>query len=62
MTYTATNFEVVIYNGLGGDSFTRNVTDGRKEGTNGRTNFGTKLIYSFSKVKAGIINGVYKNA
>ena len=35
--------------GLGGDAFTRNVTDGR-------TDFGTKLIYLFFlKKKAGII-------
>ena len=36
-------------NSLGGDAFTRNVTDGR------RTDFGTKLIYHFFlKKKAGI--------
>ena len=34
-------FEVATFNGLGGDTFTRNVTDGR------RTDFGTKLIYFF---------------
>ena len=42
------NFEVATFNGIGGDTFTRNVTDGR------RTDFGTKLIYPFfSKEKSG---------
>ena len=34
MTYSPTKFEVATSNGLGGDTFTRNVTDGR---THGRT-------------------------
>ena len=29
MTYSSTKFEVATSNGLGGDTFTRNVTDGR---------------------------------
>ena len=28
VTYSATKFEVAMSNGLGGDTFTRNVTDG----------------------------------
>ena len=69
MTYTATKFEEATSNGLGGDTFTRNVTHGRTHGrtdgqtdrrtdgqTDGRrTAFGTKLIYPFFlKKKAGI--------
>ena len=49
--YSATKFEIAMSNDLVGDTFTRNVTDGRQ------TNFGTKLIYPFSlKKKAGIIS------
>ena len=62
MTYSPTKFEVATSNGLGGDAFTRNVTDGRTHGrtdrqTDGRrTDFDTKLIYPFFlKKKAGII-------
>ena len=41
----------VLSNGLGGDTFTRNMTDGRQ------TDFDTKLIYPFFlKKKAGITN------
>ena len=48
MTFSPTKFEVAISCGLGGDAFTRNVTDGR------RTDFGTKLRYPFfSKEKSG---------
>ena len=47
MTYSITKFEVATSNGLG-DTFTRNVTDGRTDGR--RTDFDTKLI----KKKAGI--------
>ena len=72
MTYSTTKFEVVTSNGLGGDTFTRNVTDGHTHGqTDGRTDrrtdgrrtdFDTKLIYPFFlKKKAGIIS-VYHNA
>ena len=45
VTYSAIKFEVATSNDSGGDTFTRNVTDGRW------TNFGTKLIYPFSKEK-----------
>ena len=65
VTYSPTKFEVATSNGLGGDTFTRNVTDGRTHGrtdgqTDGRTDgrrtdFDTKLIYPFFlKKKAGI--------
>ena len=57
MTYSPTKFEVATSNGLGGDTFTRNVTDGRTHRrTDGRrTDFDTKLIYPyFLKKKAGI--------
>ena len=61
MTYSTTKFKVATSNGLGGDTFTRNVTDGRTDGrtdgqTDGRrTDFDTKLIYPFFlKKKAGI--------
>ena len=42
MTYSPTKFEVATSNGLRGDTFTRNVTDGRTHGrtdrrTDGRT-------------------------
>ena len=53
MTYSATKFEVATSNCLGGDTFTRNVTDAQTDGR--RTDFGTKLIYPFFlKKKAGI--------
>ena len=58
MTYLPTKFEVATSNGLGGDTFTRNVTDGGTHGQTDerRTDFGTKLIYPFFlKKKAGII-------
>ena len=32
VTYAATKFEVAMPNGLGGDTFTRNVTDGQIDG------------------------------
>ena len=61
MTYLTAKFKVATSNGLGGDTFTRNVTDGRTHGrTDGRmdgrrTDFDTKLIYPFFlKKKAGI--------
>ena len=55
-TYAATKFEVAMSNGLGGDTFTRNVTDAR---THRRTT--DRLWYEinislFSKEKSG-----YKN-
>ena len=53
--YAPTKFQVAMSNGLGEDTITRNVTDGRTDAqtdgqTDGRTdgrrtNFGTKLIY-----------------
>ena len=53
MTYSTTKFEVATSKGLGGDTFTRNVTDGQTDGR--RTDFDTKLIYPFFlKKKAGI--------
>ena len=47
VTYAATKFEVATSNGLGGDTFTRNMTHRRTcRHTDGRrTNLGTKLIY-----------------
>ena len=73
MTYSPTKFEVATSNGLGGDAFTRNVTDGRTHGrtdrrTDGRTDgrrtdFDTKLIYPFFlKKKAGITTGIVSNS
>ena len=66
VTYSATKFEVATSNRLGGDTFTRNVTDAHPHGrtdaqTDGRrTDFGTKLIYPFFlKKKAGIIIQVH---
>ena len=38
VTYSPTKFEVATFNGLGGDTLARNVTDGRTHGrTNGQT-------------------------
>ena len=49
MTYASTKVEVATSNGLGGNTFSRTVMDGRQ------TNFGTKLIYPFFlKKKVGI--------
>ena len=64
MIYSTTKFEVATSNGLGGDTFTRNMTDGRTHGrtdartdggTDGRrTDFDTKFKYPFfSKEKSG---------
>ena len=36
VTYSPTKFEVATSNGLGGDTFTRNVTDGRTDGQTDR--------------------------
>ena len=58
VTYLETKFKVAMSNGLGGDTFTRNVTDGRtNRQTDGRrTDFGKKLIYPFFlRKKAGIM-------
>ena len=51
MTYSATKFEVAMFNRLGGDTFTRNVMDAQTHGR--RTNFGTEYPF-FLKIKAGI--------
>ena len=60
MTYLGIKFEVVRSNGLGGDTFTRIVTDARTDGR--RIDFGTKLIYPFFlKKKAGMKSGYNKN-
>ena len=58
--YASTKFEVARSKGLGGDTITRNVTDGRTDRqTHGRTT--DRLWYEinipyFSHEKAGIIN------
>ena len=58
--YASTKFEVATSNGLGGDTITRNVTDGRADRqTHGRTT--DRLWYEinipyFSNENAGIIN------
>ena len=36
VTYLGTKFKVAVSNGLGGDAFTRNVTDGRTDGRTDR--------------------------
>ena len=54
MNCSTTKFEVATSNGLGGDTFTRNETDGRMDRR--WTDFDTKLIYPFFlKKKVGII-------
>ena len=60
VTYAPAKFEAAMYEGAGGDTFTRNVTESRthihNDRTDGRqTGFATKLIYPFSKEKSGII-------
>ena len=56
VTYAATKFESAMPNGLGGDTFTRNVTDGQ---TDRRTDDGATFVRNqytlFSKKKAGIM-------
>ena len=43
--YAPTKFEVATSNGLGEDTITRNVTDGRTDGqTHGRTDDGPTLV------------------
>ena len=51
MTYSTTKFEVATSNGLGGDAFTRNVTDGQTD--DGPTLTGNYYTL-FLKKKAGI--------
>ena len=54
MTYAATKFEVAMSYGLGGDTFTRNMTEGCTDGQ--QTEFDTTLIYPIIlNVKAGIV-------
>ena len=44
VTYSTTKFEVATSNGLGGDTFTRNVTDGQTDRqTDGQTDDGPTL-------------------
>ena len=67
MISLGTKFKVAPSNGLGGDSFTRNVMDGRTHVQADRqtdrqtdrrwSNFGTKLIYFFSNEKSGYNKG-----
>ena len=53
VTYSTIKFEAATTNSLGGDTFTRKVTDGRMDRP--RSNFDMKLIYPFFlKKKAGI--------
>ena len=43
--YASTKFEVATSNGLGGDTITRNVTDGRTDArTDGQTDDGPTLV------------------
>ena len=62
VTYSPTKFGVASSNGLGGDTFTRNVTDARTaRRTDGRrTDFDTKINtcipFFFSKEKSGYNN------
>ena len=64
MTYSPTKFEVASSYGLGGDTFTRNVTDGRTYAqTDGRrTDFDTKLIYPFFLKKIAGIKNCWENS
>ena len=65
--YASTKFEVATSNGLGGDTITRNVTDGRTDRqTHGRTDRRTtdRLWYEinipfFSNEKAGITKNTH---
>ena len=53
MIYATAKFAVAMSNDLVGDSFTRNLTDGRTDGPG--TYFDTNLIYPFFlKKKVGI--------
>ena len=60
MTCLGKKFEVAPLNGLDGYIFTRNVMHGHTDGrtdvwTDGRwTNFGSKLMYPFSKEKSRV--------
>ena len=54
MTYTASKFEVATSNGLLGDIFTRNVTDGRTDRLWYEIN-----IHYFSKEKGGYNYAIY---
>ena len=59
MTYSPTKFEVASFNGLGGDTFTRNVTDGRTHGQTDDRLWHKINIPFFLKKKAGITNIEY---
>ena len=52
MTYSATKFEVAASNGLGGDTFTSNVTDGWTEvQTDRQRDDGPTLVQNFLQKK-----------
>ena len=55
VTYSATKFEVATSNGLGGDSFTRNVSDGQPDGLMTDGLWKEINIPFFLKKEAGII-------
>ena len=59
MTYSTAKFEVATSNSLGGDTFTRNVKDGRAHER--RTDLDTKLIYPFFRKKKVVISIVINN-
>ena len=59
MTYSATKFEVATSNGLGGDTFTRNVTDAHPHGrTTDRLWYEINIPF-FSKEKSGYNYKIY---
>ena len=57
MTYSGTKFKISTSNGLGGDTFTRNVEDAQMDGQIDRrlTDVGTMLIYPFFLKKKSIL-------
>ena len=64
MTYSSTKFEVATSNGLGGDTFTRNVTDGRIHARTDSRAGGLTLTRNytlFSKENAGKLNHEWRN-
>ena len=57
VTYLGIKFEVARSNSLGGDTFTRNVTDARTDGrTTDRLWYEINIAFFFLKKKAGITN------
>ena len=56
VTYSATKFEVATSNGLGGDTFTRNVTDGQTD----RLWYEINIPFLLKKKKAGIVISITK--